>query len=201
MAWFGPSNQLIQIDTGKAQTYLYNKSLSPIQVYSDIGETQVPGQRYFSLGVGTGTVSNPFGAPGIYQLVYYKSTANPAPTTAPAPVYWTDNTYTTVSGVESESLLGLQGIAGYLQLNTTALPTLTATMLNGALCLIQVAGLVVAAVVPAATAAGDWIIGHTGNFTADRVASGTASGYRTFGIATTAYASGLADILLNCDII
>ena len=44
--WLGPSNQLIQIDTGKARTYLYNKSLSPISVYSDIGEAQVLGQRY-----------------------------------------------------------------------------------------------------------------------------------------------------------
>jgi len=201
MAIYNLVNQLVQIDTGKIQTYLYNKSQSPIQVYADIGEFQVPGQRYAGLSVGSNVASNPFGAPAIYMLVKYLSTGNPAPVNGPAPVYWTDATYTTVTGVESESALGLNGIAGYLQLNTTALPSLTATLLNGSLCFIQVAGLVINAIAPAATVAGDWIIGAAGNFTPARVAQGTAPGYSTFGKAQTAYANGLCNILLNCDII
>ena len=40
MAFRNPSNQLIQIDTGATRTYLYNKALSPIQVYADIGDAQ-----------------------------------------------------------------------------------------------------------------------------------------------------------------
>jgi hypothetical protein len=202
MAFFNVSNQLIQIDTGKVRTYLYNKSLSSISVYSDLGETQVLGQRYIGMGTGTVTVSNPFGAPGIYMLVKYSSTANPAPTTAPAPVYWTDNTYTTVTGVNSESFGGsLNFIAGYLMLNTTDLTTLTNTQLNGALCFIQVAGRLIGGVVPGATAIGDAIIGASGNFTAGRIAANSALTNRTFGFAETAIVSGTANILLNCDII
>lgn len=201
MAIFGGSNQLIQIDSGKVRTQLWNPTLSPIQVYANIGEIQVPGQRYFSLGSNSVTAANPFGAPGIYMLVNYKSTANPAPAAAPAPVYWTDNTYTTVSGVESESLLGLNGIAGYLMVNTTDLTSLTAAMLNGSQTFIQVAGYLIGGIAPASTVAGDWIIGASGNFLPARVASGTAPGFRTYGVAATAVASGLANILLNCDVI
>src|ERR1700749_19196 len=101
MAIFNPSNQLLQIDTGKVRTQLWNPSLSPISVYANIGEIQVPGQRYYALAEGSVTPSNPFGAPGIYMLVWYKSTGNPAPQAAPAPVYWTDTTFTTVTGVAS----------------------------------------------------------------------------------------------------
>ena len=204
MAIFNIANQLLQIDTGSTRTYLFNKSQSPIQVYAGIGESQVPGQRY--VGVTSSTAANPFGAPAYFMLVYYQSTGNPAPQSAPAPVYWTDNTYTTVTGVESESLLGLNGIAGYLMLNTTSLPTLTATLLNGTSAnpsqvIIQVGGYLVGGIAPASTVAGDWIIGAAGNWTPARVAAGTAPGYRPYGVAATAVASGLCNILLNCDVI
>jgi hypothetical protein len=204
MAIFNSSNQLLQIDTGATRTYLFNKSQSPIQVYASIGESQIPGQRYF--GVTNTSPANPFGGPGIFQLVYYQSTGNPVPQSAPAPVYWVDANMTTVTGVESESLLGLQGIAGYLMLNTTSLPTLTAALLNGTAAnpsqvIIQVAGVLIGGIAPAATVAGDWIIGNTGNWTPARVAQGTAPGYATYGRAISAVSGGLANILLNCDII
>lgn len=199
MAIYNPANQLLQIDSGDALTYLFNPNTSPIAVYANIGEVQVPGQRYFS--VSNKTASNPFGSQLVYMLVNYKSTAMPAPTSAPAPVYWTDNTYTTVSGVESESLIGLNGIAGYLMVNTTSYSGLTAAQLQGAQVLIAVAGRLVGGVSPAAIVAGDWIVGLNGNWTPARVAQATAPGYRTFGVAETAVASGLCNILLNCDII
>ena len=110
MAFFNVSNQLLQIDTGKVRTYLYNSSISPIAIYAGLGENQVLGQRYF--GVTNTSAANAFGAPAIFMLVQYKSTANPAPVAAPAPVYWTDNTFTVVSGVESEGIVTPQGIAG-----------------------------------------------------------------------------------------
>lgn len=206
MAIFSSSNQLLQIDTGATRTYLYNYSQSKVQVYSDIGEVQVLGQRYFGAGPATaGSVSTNL-APSIFMLVGYYSVGNPAPQSAPAPVYWTDNTFTTVTGVESESLLGLNGIAGYLMLNTTSVSTLTATILNGTSArpsqvIIQVAGLLTGAIAPASTVAGDWIIGATGNWTPARVAQGTAPGYRSYGVAATAVSGGLCNILLNCDVI
>jgi hypothetical protein len=197
MAIYNPANQLLQIDSGNALTYLFNPSVSPISVYANIGEVQVPGQRYFS--VENKTPSNPFGSQLVYLLVNYKSTSQPAPTSAPAPVYWTDNTYTTVTGVYSESLIGYNGIAGYLMVNTTSYSGLTAALLQGAQVLIAVAGRLVGGVSPASIVAGDYIIGGSGNWTPARVAQGTAPGYLTYGVAETAVASGLCNILLNCD--
>lgn len=199
MAFANPSNQLIQIDSGSPLTYLFNASVSPISVYANLGEIQVPGQRYFS--VGNATAANPYGSETIYKLVTYKSTAQPAPTSAPAPVYFTDNTYSVVSGVESESLIGLNGIAGYLMVNTTSYSGLSATLLQGAQVLIAVAGRLVGGVSPASIVAGDYIIGASGNWTPARVAQGTAPGYKTYGVAETAVASGLCNIWLNCDVI
>lgn len=199
MAFLNPSNQLLQIDTGAAQTYLYNASQSQVPIYAGLGENQVLGQRYFGANY---SVSNPSGAPAIYMLVQYKSTAQPAPVAGPAPVYWTDLTFTTVSGVESEGIVTPQGVAGYLMPNTTALPNLTAALLQGALCLIQVSGPLTGAYAPTTTGgAGNWIIGSAGNWTSTGVASGTAPGSRPLGVQLTAAASGLCSVLVNCDII
>jgi hypothetical protein len=204
MAFLNPSNQLLQIDTGAALTYLYNASQSKISVYAGIGENQVLGQRYFGYAAGAGiTAANPSGSPAIYMLVQYKSTAQPAPAAAPAPVDWTDETYTTVSGVSTEGLLGLNGIAGYLMPNTTSIPSLTATLLQTALVLIQVSGPLLGALGPTSGTAGvgNWIEGLAGNFASQSVVAGTACGYRSLGVQATAIASGLCDVLVNCDII
>lgn len=203
MAFFNVSNQLLQIDTGKVRTFLYNASQSQVPIYAGIGENQVLGQRY--IGVTNTGASNPFGAPAIFMLVKYQSTANPAPVAAPAPVYWTDNTYTTVSGVASEALVNPQTVAGYLMPNTTDITGLTATQLNGAQCLIQVAGYLKGAYAPTSTgggtAAGVWVIGSSGNWTSTSVASGTAPGVRPLGVQTTAVAAGVCDMLVMSDII
>jgi hypothetical protein len=205
VAIFNITNQLLQIDTGKTRTYLYNQSLSPIAVYSSIGEAQVPGQRY--VGAVNPTVANPFGADGIFKLVYYKSTGNPAPAAAPAPVYWVDNTFTSVTGVESEGFMGLNGPAGYLMVNTTDLPSLNAASLTGTTAypnvqvIIQVAGVLIGGISPASIVAGDFIFGAAGNFTAARSAAGTYPGYQPFGRAMSAVVGGLCNILLDCDII
>jgi len=199
VAFLNPSNQLIQIDTGKARTYLFNANVSPISVYANLGEIQVPGQRYFSLV--NATAANPYGAPAIYELVYYKSTAQPAPVAAPAPVWWTDETFTTVTGVYSESFGGLsQMAAGYLMPNTTDLTGLTAALLQGALLLIQVAGLLPGGYAPTTTpGAGNWITGSAGNWTSTGGAGAPTS--RPFGVQLAAAVAGVADILVTSDII
>lgn len=210
MAWFGASNQLIQIDTGKARTYLYNKSLSPISVYSDIGEAQVLGQRFFS--VDNTSPSNPYGTPAIYMLVKYLSTsalttANLTTAGAPAPVWWTDNTFTTVTGISTEGIggttLGLNFPAGYLMLNTVSLPTLTAAQLLGAQCLVQVSGYLKGAYAPTAgtNGIGNWAVPVAGTFSTTGTAAATGSAYQSFGRQLTAISSGLCDILVGTDIL
>lgn len=209
MAIFNLSNQLIQVDQGNVRKYLFNKSQSPISVYAGIGESQVPGQRFAS--VSNTSVGNPWGAPTIYELVYYKSTANPAPQAGPAPVWWTDTTFTTVTGVQSESL-SPNYPAGYLMLNTTDYSGLTAAMLNGTTAnpsqvIIAVAGYVKGAIAltgtTAGTAVGSWVVSSAtpGNWTADSVASGTAPGLTPFGRIASVVSGGFFDIVLNCDII
>lgn len=205
MAWAGIANQLLQIDTGKARTYLYNKALSPISVYSDIGEVQVLGQRYVS--VDNTTASNPFGSPAILQLVKYLSTS--ALTTAnlttfggPVPVWWTDNTFTTVSAISTEGIQ-LNFPAGILLPNVIDISGLTAAQLLGAQCLISVAGYVKGAFINGAGVAGvgNWVIPVAGTGTTTGLAPGTAPGFNIFGVQMTALASGLADILVKADII
>ena len=197
MAFNNPSNQLLQIDTGNALTYLFNPSLSNVPLYANLGENQVLGQRYFATV--NATAVNPSGAPAIYMLVKYSSTAQPSPSAAPAPVYWTDETFTTVSGVSTESLGGLNLVAGYLLPNTASISGLTAAMLQGAYVLIQVGGLLQGAVAPGSgtLGVGNTIIAAAGNFSSAAVAAGTAPGYEKLGIQLTAASNGLCDVLVK----
>lgn len=209
MAFFNPSNQLLQIDTGAVGTYLYNSSTA-FAPWAWLGENQALGQRYF--GVGGVTAANPSGAPRIFMLVQYLSTsaittANLTTAGAPAPVYWTDETYTTVTGITTESL-GINFPAGYMLVNTTTGigsggSALTAAALVGAQILIQVAGYLKGAynALTGTAGAGNWIEGYAGTLSSQYVVAGTAPGYKPFGIQATAVASGLCDVLVNCDTI
>jgi hypothetical protein len=203
---FNITNQLLQIDTGKTRTYLFNKAQSPISVYANIGEVQALGQRY--VGAVNPTAANPYGAPGYFQLVQYLSTSaittgNLTTFGAPAPVYWTDNTFTTVTAISSESL-GINFPAGYMMLNTVSLTTLTATLLVGAQMIIQVGGYLQGAYGPTSGTAGigNFIEGLAGTGTSQSVVAGTAPGYTLLGRQLTAISSGLCDVLVSgCDII
>jgi hypothetical protein len=209
MAIFNLQNQLLQIDTGKASTYLYNPTTG-FAPWKGLGENQVLGQRYAD--VVSSSATNPSGAPAIYMLVQYLSTSaittgNLTTVAAPAPVYWTDETYTTVSGISSEGL-GLNFVAGYMLLNTTtgiglSGTALTAALLVGSYILIQVAGYLKGSYAPTTgtQGVGNWIEGVAGTLVSQSVVAGTAPGYRTLGVQATAVASGLCDVLVNCDII
>jgi len=218
MAIYNPSNQLLQIDTGSASTYLFNPTLGlgAITAYSGLGETQVLGQRY--VAVTNATASNPDGSPAIYILVKYLSTsatttANLTTAAAPAPVYWTDNTFTTVTGITTEGIggttLGLNFPAGFMLVNTTtgvgiAGTPLTASLLLGSYILIQVAGYLKGAYMSSSSnaAIGAWIMPVAGTFSSQFVtSSSTAPTYQPFGRQLTALSSGLCDVLVSCDII
>lgn len=209
MAFLNPSNQLIQIDTGSALTYLYNptQGLGQIAAYQGIGENQVLGQRYFGANY---TTTNANGAPAIYVLVQYLATSattlsNWQTANAPAPVYWTDQTYTTVSGIKSEGWAGTgtqlgQDVAGYWMPNYASLPNVTLAQLLGAWGLIQVSGPLTGAYGPASGAALNAnIIAATGAF--QSAGSTAAAVSRFFGVQVTAVSSGLCNVLVNCDII
>lgn len=206
MAFFNPSNQLIQIDSGRAHTYLAPKPTGAINTYPGIGENQVLGQRYFSIS--NVTKVNPAGAPAIYMLVQMLATSAVTlaawqTANAPAPVFWADNTFTTITPIMSEAITAKQNsIAGYWMPNYASLPNVTLAQLLNGVGLIQVAGYLGGAYGPAAGGGVDnTIIGATGSFQSAGIASGTASTYRPLGIQLTAVASGLCDVLVTSDII
>lgn len=150
---------------------------------------------------------NGFGAPLIVRYVRYNSTANPNLLAYPAAVYWTDETYTTVSGVFTEGnpagTGNLNSLAGWLLPNFTALgltAAAAATALNGNWCFVATKGFLPAAAVVAATAIGDAIIGAAGNFTVGRVASGTAPTSSRNALALTGVSGNTtADLWINTD--
>lgn len=205
MAYLNPSNQLIQIDTGQALTYLWNPTISPISIYANIGEIQVLGQRYFSAN--NVTASNPFGSPAIYVLCQYLSTsattlAEWTTAGAPAPVYWTDTTFTKVTGVFTEAYnsQGAQMVAGYWMPNTVSLPNATLAQLLGGYGLVQVAGFLPGAYGPTTSpTAGYNIVGSTGNFTSTGQSAAPAT--RPLGVQLTTVSSGLCSVLVQSDII
>ena len=151
--------------------------------------------------------SNGWGAPLVVRYVRYNSTTNANLLAYPAPVYWTDETYTTVTGTFSEgnpaSTGNLNSLAGWLLPNYTSLgltAAKAATALNGNFCFIATKGFVPAAAVVASTAVGDAIIGASGNFTVTRTASGSAPLCSKLALALSAVTTAVtADIWINCD--
>lgn len=210
MAFRNVSNQLLQIDTGNARTFLYNPTLGlgAITAYQGLGENQILGQRY--VGISGTSATNLTGSPAIYMLVNYLSTSaltttNLTTASAPIPVYWTDNTFTTVTAITSEAFATtpIAFPAGFLMVNKTDLTTLTAAQLLGAQTLIQVAGYLKGAYMSSSTNAGigATIIGAAGTMTSAFVAAGTAPTYQPFGKQLTALSSSLCDVLVTTDII
>jgi hypothetical protein len=153
--------------------------------------------------------SNGWGAPLIVRYVRYNSTTAANWLATPAPVYWTDETYTTVTGTFSEGLPAATGnlnsFAGYAWINTAIYPgsktgAQLTTLINGNFIFIVTKGFLPGAYVPGSTAIGDSLAGVTGNFTLQRTASGTAPISRRMAIAQTAIASGAADVLVDTDL-
>jgi hypothetical protein len=194
MAIFGASNQNAQISTGNVRTALDPFTLAPNYPLPN-GQQNPLGQRYYDASP---SLANVYGVPDKYAYLRYLSTANPAVLAAPAPVYYTDTTFTTVSGVLSESL-GINFIAGYMMPNSTDLPALTAATLNGNFVWVCVWGVVVNAIVPGATAVGDAIIGAAGNFTNARVAANTAPTNKVLAWALAAVAGGTANVYVQVE--
>lgn len=195
MAQFGASIQTAQVTSGNFQTTV-DPYVSGYAGYpNNPGERAIPGAAYYD---STGTYSNPWGVPGKYRYVRYYDSANSGAgtaltnLTAPAPCYWTDNTFTTVTPIYSQSW-GINGLAGLIMPNTTAITGLVVsaattgqTNLNGNYIWICVGGFVSSVVGISGIGAGDAIIGSTGAFTPGKISAGTQFTYRVLGFATNA---------------
>jgi hypothetical protein len=182
----------VRITTGNVQTTLDAAAKNPV------GAIWSP-----PVNLGSPLSTKGLGAQPVYKYLYYNSTSNPAPVAAPAPVYYTDESFTTVSGNAAEAYFTTNGqcIAGYLMPNTTALTTLTNTQLNQSYCFVQISGFLASAYAPTtvtAGAPGNVIAGAaTGNWAS--VVNTTTAGYRYLALQWTAIASSLCDVLVGGD--
>lgn len=208
MAQFGASIQTAQVTTGNFQTTVDPYVTGYAGYPNNPGERAIPGAAYYD---STGTNSNPWGAPGKYRYVRYYDSAATVLTnlTAPAPCYWTDATFTTVTPIYSQATWGINALAGLIMPNTTAIPGLVVsgattgqTNLNGNWIWICVGGYVSGVKGVGSTAAGDAIIGSTTAFAPGRVAANTAPTNRVLGFATTALgtpSTGLINMLVTLE--
>lgn len=161
----------------------------------------------FSTTAGSSTAG--YGAPGIYKYVYFYDASALTGTVqaAPAPVYYIDESFTTVTGNAADAYFTTGGamVAGYLMPNATSLGTsLTGAQwyaqLSASYCWIQVGGFLPSALVPStlgSNAAGNVIQGlTTGSWTSTSNTTLQASG-RVLGIQLQASAASLVDVLVG----
>lgn len=155
----------------------------PATVNDVVNPTSTSGQPYQPLGTSFYT-TDAQGRIRKYRYVKLVGTAKPA--LIVGPVYWADDTKTTVTPTLSESKTGtVNSIAGVL-LNAAA-------TYGNAVCILVV-GKATAVPVPALTAAGDTLIGAAGNQQFARVAAGTRAGSFEAAVALSAVAAGASDI-------
>jgi hypothetical protein len=164
-----------------------------------------------ALNAGGGFLPSKTGfASGLWvKYCLYKSTANPAAVTGPAPVYFTDETFTTVSGQFSEGVQASKSIsaAGWLLPNAGTVSGVgagatlfTATLLNngglGSYVWVGIQGFIPSAYL-AAGAASNWVYG-SGNFATTGVVADGASTYNDFkniGVVIGSVTSNIGDVL------
>jgi hypothetical protein len=147
------------------------------------------------------------GFPPIVKYVRYNSTANPAISAAPAVVYYTDETGTTVTGVPTEANGGVGNgninmCAGVLLYNTTTsglTGAASATALNGNWCWIQVGGLSPAVKVVTGLVGSTYLASPGTNFTVTNQAAATNAYPYFLGTQMSVFNStaGTADVLIN----
>lgn len=184
-AIFTGSLQTLQITTGNVLTVndsfnaaLYNNNAkNPLGQVAYISDGTVSGRRW-----------------RVRYVRMNATTFNPTPVVGP--VYWKDNTFQVVTTLASEAPMGVNGVAGIL---------LNPNVTNGNFCFVLTSGFLGAAnlgasiPVPVSTAAGDLLIGATGQQTLAREAAGSTRTNVEVGIAQTAVSGGLGDIFVNME--
>lgn len=185
-----------------------NGALNPLGArYTYPMNTQLDATKGFAFGASY----LGYGVPLSICYVQYFSTALAAFIAAPGVVYWTDKTFRYVTGLYSESAFGINGIAGYMLLNTTNYPgSLTGAQLAsvvqpggasstvpGNFIWIVTRGYVPSAESAGSVAAGDYLIGSTSAFIPARMAANSSPTNRVVGMAATAVSSSLSDVVVG----
>ena len=166
------------------------------------GAVVPPGSDY-QLPINEAQVSqNGIGAPQRIKYVRYLSTAATAFVAYPGLVYWVDETLTSVTGLYSEGAFGINGVAGWMMINTATYPgSLTGAQLRDAVkgnfIWIVTGGFIPSAYSAGSVAAGDYLIGSTTAFQPARMAANSAPTNTVAGLALSAVSSNVSDVLVK----
>jgi hypothetical protein len=177
-----------------------NGALNPLGslYFLGAGEGGLQSNQYLTASTSKGSGS------GLWvKYVLFKSTDTTAVKAGPAPVYWTDETYTQVTDLQSESQLAdANSIAGWLLPNTTALGTTAFTISvlrnsgNGSFVFIGLSGYIGGAYVASASQ-GQGLVGSATAWTPTGVAVNTAPTNKLLGWVIGTVTSNLADVEAN----
>lgn len=185
------------IDFPVVSTGLLSTSIDPfVSTNLNNGALNIPGAIY-QAPINSALIGTKGPAPnGYFKYVRYNPSVSQTLKNGAQLVYWKDETFTTVTGLYSESLTGtINDIAGWMLYNTTVNSAAVATDINGNYCWIQVGGLLVGAWVTAAAAADASIYGAASTFGATgTTAANTAPTNRVAGWSLAAAASNLVDL-------
>ena len=197
-------NPYTRVSSGNVQTTLDSTARNTVgSIYSP----PPPSTSLFSTTAGSSTPG--YGAQPVYKYVYFYDAAALTGTmqAAPAPVYYIDESFTTVTGNAADAYFTTGGacVAGYLMPNTTALGSSNTgaqwyLQLSQSYCFIQIGGFLKGALAPTTlTSAGQGsaITGAaTGSWTSITTTTAPASS-RVLGIQWTAIASSACDVLVG----
>ena len=161
----------------------------------------------FSTTAGSSTPG--YAAPPVFKYVYFYDALALTGTmqAAPAPVYYTDESFTAVTGHADDAYFTTGGacVAGYLMPNTTALGTSNTgaqwyAQLSQSYVWIQVGGFLSQALQPSTrtgAGTGSYITGLTTGDWVSLVNTSVANSSRVLGIQWTAIVNGLCDVLVG----
>lgn len=195
-----------RVSSGNVQTTLDSVARNTVgAIYSP----PPPSTSLFSTTAGSSTPG--YGAQPVYKYVYFYDAAALTGTmqAAPAPVYYIDESFTTVTGNAADAYFTTGGacIAGYLMPNTTALgSSLTGAQwylqLSQSYCFMQIGGFLKGALAPTTltnAGQGNFIVGAaTGSWTSI-VINNAGANQRQLGVQWTAIAGGVCDVLVQGD--
>lgn len=195
-----------RVTTGNPQTTLDAAAKNPV------GALWAPPTPYNGATFSTTATDSTagLGAPPVFKYVYFYDSADLSESmqAAPAPVYYIDESFSTVTANAADAYFTTGGacVAGYLMPNTTALGTSNTatqwyTQLLQSYCWIQVGGFLPGALQPSTrtgAGAGSYITGLATGEWASLVNTTVAASSRILGIQWTAISSaGLCDVLVG----